>query len=305
MSTLRLSLLFLTLTFSLFGVSKVEFLKASLHGDYEMAERLIREEGSALLKMRDKDENTPLHLAAHGKKTTARGKLVSLYLQHGANPNARNRYRSTPLHIAVSSGNIEATEALIRYPSTNPNVTAQQHYTPLHFAVLSRHIEIIKILLSSPKLNPNVGSTEGMTPLHHAAEKGLFAEASLLAGDSRTDTEAQLGSSNFPGGTPLHLASLQGHLPIVKLLLSQDRVDVNAKVSEGLYEGYTPLHFCAINPESVYIFDVIKLLLGAGANPKLKNRYGKRPHELTDVLVIKTLLIDPNGKYELKQNSKR
>jgi len=83
-------------------------------GDVECAEELLR--NGADPNLRDGWGRTPLHLCFDNIQIypTDMGMLM-LLLEHGADPNAQDRFGYTPLHMAVNAGNLEAVEMLLAH----------------------------------------------------------------------------------------------------------------------------------------------------------------------------------------------
>ncbi len=75
----------------------------------EEVEALI--EHGANPNLKDKIRQTPLHLAAYLGKT----KVVKVLLEHGANPNLQDKYGRTPLHMAAALPKAEVTVVLLEY----------------------------------------------------------------------------------------------------------------------------------------------------------------------------------------------
>ena len=69
------------------------------------------------------------------------------------------------------------------------------------------------------------------------------------------------------GTTPLHACSANGLCQILAEIVKKPGVNLNVKTSGG----NTPLHFAAINGNN----KIIKILLDAGADPKIKNDAGQ------------------------------
>tara|TARA_R110002124_G_scaffold74783_5_gene200839 strand:+ start:161 stop:868 length:708 start_codon:yes stop_codon:yes gene_type:complete len=160
-------------------------------------------------------------------------------ISRGANPNAQD-YRS-----CVSKG--------------------YQGYTPLHYAsnwrVKNRkRKELVKLILNAAG-DPNIQSKYGHSPLHNFALKGDDESIELLL-----QSGAQVDCFNKSGYTPLHHACEFGHLSTVRMLL-QWNASVNSFLPkvERKRDGKTPLHSAV---QSLNI-DVVKLLVGHGANPTL------------------------------------
>ncbi|MDJ0651813.1 MAG: ankyrin repeat domain-containing protein [Simkaniaceae bacterium] len=276
----------------LFGGSENDFFRACLNGNMEKVIELYNKEGLRLTFSRDKDKNTPLHLACCSKKGGNKKNTVDFLISNGVDVNATNKAGETPLVIAVSNGNYEATELLLKTKGINVNQTTRG-FTPLHLAVVNEFTPLVKLLLNHPEVNPNFGTADGATPLHFAAMTGLREEAKLLIDDPRTDVNAPQHDHIYSGATPLHFAAMQGQTEIVDSLLKTHRVRIHAVLDRGDYEGFTPLHFAVLNPDAPNVYSTVKLLLRAGANPKTKCSVGKRPADLTSVKVVQTLLNNP------------
>lgn len=281
-------------TLSLFASGETEFFRACLEGEMDKVITLYNKEGLKLTFARDKDRNTPLHLACCNKKGGNKKELVDFLISNGVDINATNEYESTPLIVAISNENYEAVDLLLSASNIKVNQSAKG-LTPLHIAVINNMIPMIERLLKHPGINPNFGTSDGATPLHFAAMMGLPEAAKLLINDSRTDLNAPQHDPIYSGATPLHFAAMQAELEIVEALLQTKRVRVNAILDRGDYEGFTPLHFAVLNPETTRVFSTVKALLKSGANPKLKCTAGnKRPADLTAVKIIQELLKNPN-----------
>jgi len=91
---------------------------------------------------------TALHLAAGN----AHKDCVSLLLQHGANPNARDFWGQVPLWKALgnSENEIACVKCLLEDPRTDPNIAEDDYEygdTPLHDAVRNNYTECVKLLI--------------------------------------------------------------------------------------------------------------------------------------------------------------
>lgn len=279
---------------TLFAAGEAEFFRACLEGEMEKVIELYNKEGLKLTFARDKDRNTPLHLACCSKKGGNKKELVDFLILNGVDVNATNEYESTPLTIAITNENYEAVDLLLKQPSLKINQPAKG-FTPLHLAVMSERPLMVSRLLKHPNINPNFGTRDGATPLHFAAMMGLVEEAKLLIDDPRTNLNAPQHDPIYSGATPLHFAAMQAESEIVEYLLQTNRARINTVLDRGDYEGFTPLHFAVLNPETTRVFATVKTLLQHGANPKLKCEVGKkRPIDLTSVKIIQALLKNPN-----------
>lgn len=276
----------------LFGGAENDFFRACLNGEMEKVIALYNKEGLKIAFSRDKDKNTPLHLACCSKKGGNKKELVAFLIANGVDINATNGAGETPLVIAVSNGNYEATELLLKTQGIKVNQMTKG-FTPLHLAVINELVPLVTLLLAHPETNPNFGTPDGATPLHFAAMRGLKEEAQLLINDPRTDINAPQHDPIYSGATPLHFAAMQAETEIVDLLLKTGRANIHAAVDRGDYEGFTPLHFAVLNPDAPNVYAAVKLLLRYGANPKAKCNLGKKPEELTSVKIVQSLLKHP------------
>lgn len=127
---------------------------------------------------------TPLHLSAARNYSL----ITNLLLEHGADPNLRNGYGETALHIAAY---YKASGALIR-----------------------------SLIDAGAKINmrnhKNSWTASG-TALHVAAEKGALSALNTLL-----DRGAGVDLQNGSGQTPLMVAVSKGNLSCVDALLEQD-----------------------------------------------------------------------------------
>jgi len=85
--------------------------------------------------------------------------LAEVLLQLGASASVESSDRSTPLHRAISVGNVRYAQLLLEYKT---NINAQDSvygHTPLHVAVANKKIDCVKLLLDSKaSLNVKTGS---------------------------------------------------------------------------------------------------------------------------------------------------
>ncbi|KAL2234185.1 zinc finger CCCH domain-containing protein 30-like [Sesamum indicum] len=91
--------------------------------------------------------------------------------------------------------------------------------------------------------------------------------------------------------TPLMLAATYGSIDVLKLIVALPEVDLNRSCGK---DKWTALH-CAASGGSMNAFEVVKLLLSAGADPNIEDVTGRRP---VDVLVIPPKL--PGAKAALE-----
>ncbi|KAL0429266.1 UNVERIFIED_CONTAM: Zinc finger CCCH domain-containing protein 24 [Sesamum radiatum] len=91
--------------------------------------------------------------------------------------------------------------------------------------------------------------------------------------------------------TPLMVAATYGSIDVLKLIVALPEVDLNRSCGK---DKWTALH-CAASGGSMNAFEVVKLLLSAGADPNIEDVTGRRP---VDVLVVPPKL--PGAKAALE-----
>ena len=140
--------------------------------------RLLLENG-ADVNAQDSSE-TPLHLACnYGKPAIAR-----LLLIHGANANAVNIRRQTPLHM-LSLGPYVVDESPSKSPSrlvgllvnggADANARDNDNETPLHTAFRNNRFDIVECLFNKGA-NEDAKNNEGETPIQLAPPQSINSE---------------------------------------------------------------------------------------------------------------------------------
>jgi ankyrin repeat protein len=246
----------------------------------------------------DEYGETPLTLAcANGNAA-----IVDKLLKARADPNAARYYGETPLMIASASGNPDVVRSLIEHGAQIDAVESRRGQNALMWAAAEGNSEAVAVLLKAGA-NPNAVSKASFTPLVFAAQKGDTKSASsLIAAGADIDYEVQKSAnvllialmSKKPevakiliekgaavdgkdptGNTALHVAAESGDIDTVKRLIAKG-ADVNAATNpkQGDRMGIlqrpptgqqTPLMVAA----RVNRPDVMRVLVEAGANPKL------------------------------------
>jgi len=104
---------------------------------------------------------TPLHFACDD----ARPEVVRELLSRGADPNARNVYAFTPLHVVAKGwGNVPCA-ALLLEAKADPDVReSNAGMTPLHWAAAKANVELVKLLLDHGA-DVSIRNDEGRTAL--------------------------------------------------------------------------------------------------------------------------------------------
>jgi ankyrin repeat protein len=241
---------------------------------------------------------TPLTLACANGDAPVVEKLIKA----GADVNAPRFYNETPLMIAAASGNPDVVHALLAHGAKIDEIESRRGQNALMWAAAGNNSDAVSVLLKAGA-NPNVASKTGFTPLIFTAENGDVKSAAALL-DAGADVNyavprasgalliaitskkfevarlliergAAVNAKDPTGTTPLHTATELGDMDTVKLLIVKG-ADVNAATTprQGDRMGIlqrpptgqqTPLMIAA----RVNRPDIMKVLVEAGANPKL------------------------------------
>ena len=137
---------------------------------------LLESEGDPCLC--DRFGYQPLHLAAKNGFTP----IVQILLGTAASINAPGEYGRTPLHMSVYNKRLESTECLL---ANGANINAQNSpddasKTPLHDAVSQGNLSMVRLLTKNVKLNVMISDRNGCTPLYSAVMGGHVEIASLI-----------------------------------------------------------------------------------------------------------------------------
>lgn len=151
---------------------------------------------------------TYLHFAAEAKRADLVARL--LRIRPPPNPDLRDSFGASPLHIAAALNDAATIEALIKGGATIENVSPFSGQVPMHFAAQCGATRAIAALVASGAQGDVVDDL-GCTPLHHAAYCGEFAGAQTLLADARAFRAAETRN----GTTPMLLAALCGHADLV------------------------------------------------------------------------------------------
>lgn len=165
---------------------------------------------------------TPLSWAvAYGHE-----EISNLLLQHGADPDHKNRYGCTPLFYAAVSGNVRIVQSLIK-AGARVDTLDQNGRTPLFHAASGNSLHLMPVAfhgdcLASVKLLLDHGGSAiqvdkiGQTPLFAAAGNGRESVVKLLI--ERNAHIEYATSSDLGKLDPLAFAAMNGHSGITKLL---------------------------------------------------------------------------------------
>lgn len=251
-----------------------------------------------VINERDEDENTALHVAIHARKLTH----AKLLLEAGASVRMRCD-GSLPIHTAISMGGLKehaqfAYECAVLLREHRADLTAKDDavHTPLFLACMFNLPQIASFILSDEEglgtLN-NRADRAGNRPLHAAAkfdtsDNACFSKraASIAMGqvDALNNIAEAAGSATTSVSTNHHqpvlrsLPASTGKAPLIaEALLTQVLLGTTGiEVDAVNVLGQSPLHTACMRRN----WPVARLLLQAGASPRLADRRGFTPGQL-------------------------
>ena len=205
---------------------------------------------------RDTDENTPLHVVIVNRKVDH----MRLLLEAGASCH-RKCDGSLPLHTVISVGAISAHkgfayEAAVLLQKHGADFAARDDstHTPLYLAALYNLPSIAGLILNDPEGKQTINfrsDRAGGRPLHASA---------------RFDIAKPTTPQTHRNSTGVSTESIAA---VTQIFLNTPGIEVDARNNFGR----TPLHVAA----SVGNWQVVRLLLKAGANPKVTDQRGFTP----------------------------
>ncbi|XP_072109606.1 inversin isoform X6 [Mobula birostris] len=198
---------------------------------------------------------TPLHwaalLALHAAVLGGHVSTVKLLLEHGAQVDAMDVMKHTPLFRACEMGHKEVIQTLIE-GGGRVDLLDQDGHSPLHWAALGGNADVCQILIQN-LINPNVQDFAGRTPLQCAAYGGYINCMAVLM-ENKADPNIQ----DKQGRTALHWSCNNGYLDAVKLLLNYNAFPNHMETNE---ERFTPLDYALLGEHQ----EVIQYMLEHGA----------------------------------------
>jgi ankyrin repeat protein len=188
-----------------------DLLAAAYEGDLEEVGRLVA--GKADPEVRDGYGRTPLHLAAYG----GHHEVMRLLVEAGANPDALEHDFYDIVTIAAVADDLETLRVALSLGASARNITSRYEGTALIAAAHLGHVEVVQVLI------------EAGAPLDHVNNLGWTAVIeSIVLGDGGArhratlqaliDAGADLDITDRDQRTPLQLATRRGYTDMVRML---------------------------------------------------------------------------------------
>ena len=260
---------------------------AAAEGHSDVVEALIGL--GADVKAASKGGFTPLVFAAIKNDANS----VRSLLKAGADPNTALPSGTKVLVVAASYHSVDATGMLVD-AGADPNVADKSGTTPLHTAAQLGELDLVKKLLAKGA-NPNARSAKvtgaagggpfrrvigELTPLHVAAKANhIDVMRTLVAAGADPVLKAQ-------GNTALLISAAgSGHVDAVKYAY-----ELAPEIDTVSDFGTTPMHAAVTGTMTVStqqkICEVIQFLADKGAKLDEKDRTGRTPMAIADILPI-------------------
>jgi ankyrin repeat protein len=278
---------------NIYGKTPLHFA-AKMHAKHQLEVfKTIIEQHHANISAKDRNGDTPLHLAAQYGGLNLVEFLVK---QEKHDFNVLNNDGKTPLHLVAKNrrkDQLEIFQMLFEQNHANKSAKDNNGNTLLHFAAQSGSLEIVKYLTKQENIDFNILNNDGKTPLHYAAR--VCGENQLEIFETLFEQHrANVSVKDKNGDTPLHLVAQYGSLKLVEFLVKQEQNDI--KVLNN--DGKTPLHFAAKN-KSKDRLEVFKTLFEQyHANINAKDCNGDTPLLLaiqnSDIKLVEYLTKEEN-----------
>lgn len=253
------------------------------------------------INARTSEGDTALHLAV----STADCELVATLLQFGASVKIRNKHQDTALHKAFTQFRDDSIINLLLQYDASTSAQNKRGETALHMAIASEEgvTRVDHLLVYGADVS--IKDESGQTALHLAASRGDWEVANLLIlhGAAATETDED-------GYTPLHIAAWKGHTPLFQLLVDNGAdveartitLELSALELSTQHKQYTSMQWLLSRTRNVNdqtsrnsrtllhlavspyhgepSIKAIELLLAAGANPNLMDRFQMTPLQI-------------------------
>ena len=123
--------------------------------------------------------DTPLLVSMYYGGSRSRG-ILSELVRHKANPNVTTWGHDTPLHNAVSVGDVDGVRLLLQHKANVNQATLDSKETPLHVASSRGRIPIVRILLEAGADEHSINRSNGKKAIDVVCEKIIGDKTKLV-----------------------------------------------------------------------------------------------------------------------------
>jgi len=143
---------------------RTPLIVAIMNGHMQIASYLLQH--GAEWQFPDSSNNTPLHYAAgYGWRQG-----IEMLIKAGADINAENSWRYTPINIGLLKNHIGVVKKLLEYEIVNVNGKDESGRTLISLSIVNQsdeNEEFLEFLIKEKGADPNIPDVNGLTPLHH------------------------------------------------------------------------------------------------------------------------------------------
>ncbi|XP_046659648.1 protein phosphatase 1 regulatory subunit 16A isoform X2 [Homalodisca vitripennis] len=239
---------------------------------------------------------------------------VQRLLEKGVSPDSTNEDGLTALHQCCIDDNEEMMKLLLQF-GANVNAEDSEKWTPLHAAATCGHLHLVRYLIDSGAdlLAVNADGNmaydicEDEAALEHIeremAGRGVTQQ---LIDETRALTETQMladltlaagqgydmETCDEQGATPLHIAAANGYLRVVEFLLDQH---VSTDVRDN--DNWQPVHAAACWGH----LEVLELLVHNGADLNARTKHDETPADICEDPELRERITELRTEQETKR----
>ncbi|RZF39693.1 hypothetical protein LSTR_LSTR012147 [Laodelphax striatellus] len=242
---------------------------------------------------------------------------VRKLLMRGVSPDSTNEDGLTALHQCCIDDNEEMMKLLLEF-GANVNAEDSEKWTPLHAAATCGHLHLVTYLIASGANLLAVNADGNMAydicedeaALEHIesemARRGVTQE---LIDETRAATETvmlrdlralvacgrsgDLELADGHGATPLHIAAANGYLRVVEFLLEEQHVATDCRD----HDHWQPVHAAACWGH----LEVLELLVQNGADLNAKTKHDETPADICEDPELKERILELRSEQETKR----
>ncbi|XP_043717962.1 ankyrin repeat-containing protein BDA1-like [Telopea speciosissima] len=196
--------------------------------------------------------NTPLHYAVSAGNICLVKEIINLKPSYTLK---LNQDGFSPLHLASKDGNLEMVKVLLKDESGDDglcNLRGREKMIPLHCAAIEGHIKVLEELLSSCPNSIKALTVREESVVHLAVKSDeVKTFKALLSWVQKHWHHDILSWKDEEGNTVLHLATSKGQYEIVEVLLHNSLLVRNVvRVNERNADGLTAMDLLLNLPSS-------------------------------------------------------